>query len=244
MRHNHPHTLVTTVLVMFSLLPSAVCADEHPPPKKKPLVDAAALTARYADAHLAQRGRRRRGSVRSTGSRRSLGRIFTGASIAVGGALVARTAHTRIGEIDARNGVRDEWNAAAARFEEANAAFDRECSTFSTYFTDYCLELRFEVAPALLGTMTTLAENFPFLPQIPDVGTFITSDEEERIYAWLTTPSTLESTRRWNTTFYSGLAAAGVGGLLATIWSDVPVVRNLRVHPAPTRMTVQTTVGW
>ena len=187
-----------------------------------------------------QRRRRRGGTVRSTGTRRSFRRIITGAGLAIGGALVARTAHTRIGEIDDRNSVRDEWNESVAIFEDIAAEYDRECRRI----TEWCLELTFDLLPRLASTMTTLADNFSFLPQSPDVGAYITSDEEAQLYAWVTTTSMPESTRRWNTTRYSGLAATGIGVLLATIWSDVPVVRNLRVYPAPTRMTVRTTVGW
>ena len=226
------------VALVLLMLPGAVSADDRAATRQPAsLVDAA--LAKHVTTFTEQRRRRRGGAVRSTGTRRSFRRIITGASLAISGALVARTAHTRIGEIDARNSVRDEWNEAAARVEDVAQEYDRECRRF----TERCIELILEM-PTLLLKTTTLAQDFPFLPQMPDVGAYITDDEEEQLYAWATTTSMPESNRRWNTTFYSGLAATGVGALLATVWSDVPVVRNLRVYPTPTRMTVSTTVGW
>ena len=162
---------VALVLLVLLVLPGAVSADDHVPARQSPSLVDVALT-KHVTALTEQRRRRRGGVVRSTGTRRSFRRIITGASLVIGGALVARTAHTRIGEIDARNSVRDEWNTQAARFEEVAAELDRECRTFSTAFTDHCLELRLEVVATLLLTMTTLAENSPFLPHFPDVGTW------------------------------------------------------------------------
>ena len=228
------------VAVVLLLLPSATFADDRAPAPECPSLVAAALTSAHVETFTEQRRRRRGGSVRVSGTRRSFRRIITGASLVVGGVIVARTAHTRIGEMNNRNSVRDEWNAAATQFSEVTAEYDYECRRFS----ERCLELAFDIVPTLVTTMTTLAASSPFLPQFPDVGLYITREEEEHLYTWFTTESALESTRRWNTTRYGGLAAVGIGALLATIWSDVPAVRNLRVHTTPTRMAVTTAVGW
>ena len=97
----------------------------------------------------------------------------------------------------------------------------------------------------MVATLATLARDHAFLPRPPNVGAYVTNEEEEeRLLEWLSTKHELESPRRWETTFYGGLAATGVGVLLATIWSDVPAVRSMRVYASPTRTVVTTSLVW
>ena len=44
--------------------------------------------------------------------------------------------------------------------------------------------------------------------------------------------------------FYGGLAAVGVGVLLTTVWSDVPVARDLDIQAGPGQFTIGRTFGF
>ena len=92
--------------------------------------------------------------------------------------------------------------------------------------------------------MATLADQHPFLPQMPDVGRFVTSEEEQGLFDWLTTRVEVQGTGVWTSAFYGSLAAVGLGALVATVWSDVPVVRTMQVHTTPTRTVVTSSLIW
>ena len=108
--HQRMPRILTTALVLLSFLPAAAGAEEPPPTWSRPLLSVPTLTPQ-TDAFHAQRSRRRGGQSQSFTTRRSWGRTFTGAIVLIGGAVAARAGHTRLGEINDRNTVRDEWNA-------------------------------------------------------------------------------------------------------------------------------------
>ena len=216
-------------------------ADQRAPTGERPTTIDTALRTTDAGTFLAQRGQRRRTGARSSGTRLSWARIVTGASLVVGGVFTARTAHSRLGAINDRNAIREGWNENAAAFEEYVADFDFTCRD---YWSDRCQELVLDVLPDLVEALRASAEDHSFLPQMPSVGRHISDEELQELLAWGSTKTELEGTGPWTPTFYSGLAAAGVGALLATIWSDVPVARNLRVPFTSSSLAVTTTVGW
>lgn len=193
---------------------------------------------------LAEQGRGRRRTRRSlSGSRRSWGRTLTGLTLVVGGVITARTSNTRNRGIADRNAVRGTWNDAAATTEELLLDYDRRCAGRS-YLSEYCFEILHDGLPAQWSTLLILSTQHDFLPQPPDVGSFVTDQEEERFIEWSSTGVDLESKRLWTGMFYGGLAAAGVGALLATVWADTPVLRDLRVQPGRNSMAVATSLAW
>ena len=125
--------------------------------------------------------------------------------------------------------------------EEVNTEFDLACRR---YYSVACLDLRLDVIPDLVIPMARLSREHDFLPQMPVVGSIVTAEEEQQLVDWVLSGSEAESKGFSAGLVYGGLAAVGIGALLATIWSDVPGVRNLRVHATPTRTAVSTSLGW
>ena len=242
MQNDHVSRMCAAGLLFVFAVPAAAFAEEpRPVERRPPTLDGALATARTAA--FTQRRRRSRAPRSGSATQRSWGRTLTGLTVSVGGLVTAHVSNGRIGEITDRNGVRNEWNAVAATVDELLQDYDRVC-TGRSFDYEQCLEVFNDGLSPNFQRLRSLAGRHEFLPQVPDVGDFITSQEERLIREWSVTSVDLESKGPWTGMFWGGLGAGGVGALLATVWSDVPVLRNVRVHSAPRRIAATTSVTW
>ena len=112
-----------------------------------------------------------------------------------GGVMTARTSNRLVNDITHRNDVREAWNAASDEAEELVSTYDRSCAR-GAFSSERCLEIHFEELPTLTYALFDLSAQHAFLPQFPDVGAFVSSQEDERILEWIRTKPEMESKPR------------------------------------------------
>ena len=182
-----------------------------------------------------------------TTTRRSVGRTLTGVVLLAGGALASQRGNSLFNAATARNATRDEWNHTSAEHEQLlNANEQRGCFWRHVPAGDVCVDLLSGLTTSE-ATLYTLSLDHDFLPAYPlRIHPYLLEDTAayDRLDEWAHTTVDMENKRRPVATLSAGLAAAGIGVLLATIWSDVPVVRNLHVRRTPTHTAMTTSVEW
>ena len=225
----------TMTLLVVLLLPAHLLAQQTP------LLDVARAAAMRV-APIQSNGPSAQPPMRQ----RSVGRTLTGIVLIAGGALTAQRGNSLFEAATTRNVTREEWNDTSAEHEQLLHANEQH-GCFWRYVPagDVCVDLLSGLTTSE-ATLYTLSMDHDFLPAYPfsvqpllvDIALY------DRLDEWAHTTVDLEDTRRPIATLSAGVAAVGIGALLATIWSDVPVVRNLRVHRTPTSTTMTTRVGW
>ena len=167
---------------------------------------------------------------------RSLIRTLGGVALSAGGGLFATSA---VRQINSRNTVRNQWNENADVLNGHLARWESINCYYSDPAFNQCVLESLDTGTALVN-LSALSNAHDFLPASFSFSqAYNLNDDDVRRLA-----VRVELERRIGPKVIGGLAAAGVGVLLATIWSDVPVVNAVRLSPQPGGLLASSAVSW